>query len=291
MSLCRLLTRCLPLLLALGSFGCQIHHAAPVDSGPRVAVVDVGGFVGHPGPVEIPPTGLTLYQAIIRARGVSFQSLGMIEEPDGIKTVVRLHRGRELWVFPQHLVQNDLAGQIQLAPGDIVDVVRLGDTTLVITTDRVDEYLGNIEILGDHPYAGVVGVVQLKRDLEVRAGNALSVKTLAELETLESRGLSSSANVVVLTRVNPRNGALTEHYVLPADNYGWNQENPGGSATSLAITNSAILANDRFEFTTLSQLPVIQAGLLAPVVKQLIDAGVPPEECHRRIREAVAKSR
>jgi hypothetical protein len=289
MSLCGLLKRYLPMLLVLGSFGCQIHHPAPVGSGPRVAVVDVGGFVGQPGPVEIPSTGLTLYQAIIRARGVTLQSLGMMSDSTKIETFVRLQRARELWVFPRHLVQNDLAGQIQLAPGDVVDVVGLEDTTLAIKTDDVEEFLGDIEIIGDHPYVGLVGVSRLKEDLEEeKKSNKLTLKYLAELYRLQKLGLSSSANVVVLSRVNPRNGALTEHYVLPADSYGWSKEAAGGS---FDVPDSAILPNDRFLFTTLPQLPVIQAGLLAPVVKQLIDAGVPPQECHRHIREALTKSR
>jgi hypothetical protein len=287
MSRCRKLTRCLSLLLALGSLGCHIHQAPPINSPRRVAVVDVGGFVGQPGTVEIPPEGLTLQQALIRARGVSLQSLGFTATPELLKSMlVRLQRGREVWSFPLPLVQSDLAGLIQVVPGDLLEVVQVGDTSLGITVQQGDEFVGVVEISGDHPFAGVSEMEQLKKELQFKSGNELqskggnsfAVPQLLQLESLKQQGLTSSANVAVLSRVNPRNGSLIEHFVLPADSYG---------AEPIVNAGCAVLPNDSFLFTSLPELPVIQAGILAPRIKQLINAGVPPEECHRRLREAL----
>lgn len=283
--------RCLPLLLALASLGCQIHHTPPIVEDRRVAVVDVGGFVGQPGSVEIPPEGLTLHQAIIRAKGVSLVSLGT--DRTGLirldKLLVRMQRGREVWSFPLTLVQNDLAGLIQLTPGDLVQVAQFQDTSLGLEADDYRNSADVVAINGEHPFDGVSSIVQLQqwiRRLEVpTAKEPLGVRDLTKLDILPSQARPVSANIVVLTRANPRNGLLVEHFVLPADLYGlsFNEYSP--------IANPRLLPNDNYTFTSLPQLPIIQAGVVAPVVKRLIDAGVPPEECHRQIRRILAENR
>jgi protein involved in polysaccharide export with SLBB domain len=242
-------------------------------------VVDVGGFVGQPGTVEIPPEGLTLQQALIRARGVSLQSLGFSATPALLESMlVRLQRGREVWSFPLPLVQNDVAGLIQVAPGDLLEVVQVNATSLGIKLQDDERFTGTVEISGDHPFVGTSEMEVLKQEMKVEGSNSLAVPQLLKLQSLQKQGFNSAANVVVLTRVSPRNGALIEHYVLPADSYG---------AADVAEQGSAVLPNDSFHFTVLPRLPVIQAGIIAPRIKQLLDAGVPPEECHRRIREAL----
>jgi hypothetical protein len=101
--------------------GCKIVQI-PAPAQISTPLVDVTGSVKMPTAVPIDPAGLKLWSAIIRAGG----AVASTENETG-RMFVTLHRANCEYHFALSLVEGEFAGEIQLAPGDIIRVNPFAD--------------------------------------------------------------------------------------------------------------------------------------------------------------------
>jgi len=272
-------------VISVGAFsGCQCAPKVPPSPGVP-ALVDVGGAVKLPGTVAIPDAGLTLLQGIIRAGGLgdSYQRAQPTNgdaNPLAEILLVRLQRGREVHYFPLKMVETDLAGAVQLARGDIVQVLPATDTSLYNTIE-VDSSLP-VSIDGIHQLSGQFSIDRLRALLRSQT-DPLGGKQIGSLFSATSRNSLATRNgvtapVVMLTRTDARNGYVLENFVLPTIYYdGFSQGASDGRILSDALSTksdaAAIQAGDRYLFTRLEAVPIVGAGVLAPVLQKALSTG------------------
>ena len=203
--------------------------------------------------LDIPATGLSLDEAIQMARRPgSFTGVfaGDAEEvPTTSDLWVEWQRGPTRIFLPLFLIQNSMAGSIQLTPGDRLDV---GQTRIVgylpgltesadirlrpDTYDSAGQQRGTFTITGTHPYVG-------QHDITAQVGG----KPLRALSVLESQS-QINISVALLTR---RTGPLTDQYVVPlhaVENF--------GVYSSLA-SEVQLKVGDTVSFTRLELLDVV----------------------------------
>ena len=163
--------------------GCRIVSIDSVPP-PPVPTVDVIGLQQQPTQVAVPAEGLTLLRALLQANGT----------PDVVDPLVKLRRqidgGVTNYYLPLELVENDLAGEIQLSPGDIVSVVSAGVTNLHQKGTATKEF----QVAG----LSSVELSRTEREQIASSSNIANVVKASESRQL----LPEDTNVVLLHRTS-----------------------------------------------------------------------------------------
>jgi hypothetical protein len=268
-------------LLSASLTGC---HCCRKKTAPPVVIptVDVGTGVKNPGTLEIPKQGLTLLQAIIRSGGLSgirstIAPVNTIDDRPAAQ-LVRVQRGNEVYHFPLPLVETDLAGAVQVAPGDIVQILPAVETSL--HSGELTSSGNTVSISGIHQLSGEYSHEKLKAAVDQGSGDFAMLKNVLSAN-LSQRG-SDLAPVVQLTRTNIRNGYLVEHFVLPTANY----PNSDLMLKNLGLDPASPLTakvqgGDQLVFSGIESVPIVASGVLAPVMyRALSDAKSAQQFCN-----------
>jgi hypothetical protein len=225
----------LPLLTGCQLLATQERRRPMVET--SVDIVDVGGAVESPGAVEIPATGLTLAQAITRA---GFLRAEKSSSDDWFVSLRRTHRGRpSTYLLPLAMVNQDVAGNMPMQNGDMVQVIPFESTRLARNLGGGTAEKGVVELRGLIPAPGRY--------------EAKEFQSLIGKEDGGGNPLANGATVATLTRVS---GLTTEHYMLPL------ADTPGTSPGLLAASTKH---GDTITFTRVERIPIVISGLIEGV--------------------------
>lgn len=265
-------------------------HCAPEQTATPTAVpvVDVGGAVNQPGAVAIPRQGLTLLQSIIRSGGLNatfqnFRLQGFPQANSDPKLLVRFQRHREVYHFPLKMVENDLAGAIQLSPGDVVQIVLAKDTALF--SARGENSSDTVRIAGFHELGGEYTIENLKKNVQ---GDLMISEFIKSRDVVNGQLIAPERDgvlspIVMITRSNIRNGYTVEHFVLPTDYH------PDKDTYGSELFTQNVLGGDQLLFASIQDIPIVAAGVIAPEFQRLLNSGVPAEQCHRLLSSSMSR--
>lgn len=249
--------------IVLCAAGCHCAPKVPPPPPASPPVVDVGGVVDHPQTVPVPPEGLTLLQGIIRAGGLN-RNYTRSARPESAsekeikELLVSVRRGADIYYIPLRMVETDLPGNVQLVPGDVVQIIPATESGLYLQPATVTG--DHVVIDGIHPLNGAFSMSDIKS--VVQKGDNLLLQDLWEKDPFVAGRDGLSAPAVVLTRPNASSNLLKEHYVLPTDFYVDRQAMLTGT-----LSVAALRAGDELNFTTIESIPIVAAGILAPIIR------------------------
>jgi hypothetical protein len=224
----------------------HLHHGQESES--FSGTVDVGGFVNAAKALEIPPSGLSLLQAITRAGGVrvggSAADAAFLEGRIWFVTLQRPGRiGQQTFLIPLDLVQQEIAGNIALQHRDVVQVLPYESTSL-----SMSESAEEVSVT-------VAGLVP-------RPGRYRVQGELASLTNDDSAGgnpIEAGATIVLVSR-SAMSGLAMEHYLIPL----------GGVGADPSFWQAKIQGEDVYTFTRLERVPIVLAGILDNVRRDAV---------------------
>jgi hypothetical protein len=214
------------------------HHtpAAPVSP----ALVDVGGMVKYPGALIIPPEGLNLLQAIIRAGGSTAESNSayLIELRRGTGTAAANFHFSPEYVF------SGLAGEIALQAHDLVQIASAVDSPLTTHKNFVSAARGDrYSVLG-----------------EVRSPGGRVLPDPTKRLTLNGVHRENIHNqTMVLTRASAQARGVNQ-YILSSNDFHKQQS---------VIGDTWVTDGDTFEFQPLNAVAIVATGVMRTATARL----------------------
>jgi len=199
--------------------------------------------------LNIPQTGLTLGEAIYTARRPGSLEGEAADHTGDACLWVEIRRGSNRIFIPLNLVQNSIAGSIQVAPGDVLD---LWQTHLVgYLPGFVDEADSRLALESPPTPRDMFTVTGLHtspgRHAHTHLVGELPARSLEEL----AKDADDGVTIALLSR---QSGPLTDQYVIPV-----NSAKDFGFDSSL--TNNAIIRDhDIINFTRLEFLDMTMMG-------------------------------
>lgn len=241
--------------------GCHVLSSDSIKNPKQPAVeeqsVEVSGSVSQAGVVNIPVSGITLQQAILRAGGIR-HTTG--EKPDELFVALQRRKGLggDIHYFPLLLVESDIFGLIQLRSGDSVRVVNLANTTWKLPQGGTSR-----------PFF-VEGLVEKPGIKKTDSDPLFPLNRFDQLAQVKGTGEQKIGNEVATIMVVTRtatHGVMLEHYCIPTLP---SAANNGPLTESIKKWLAAdIAANDQLLFTQATRLPILLASLAENKLREI----------------------